>query len=71
MCVCVCVFPLRECLHDSVTHSEHVQVQCPFNDGDYQCEEFIADREIRTVSDQYYMGTVSVVLYVILCIIIM
>ena len=41
---------LRDCLHQSVTMSEHVRVQCPFDDGEYQCEEFISDREIRTVS---------------------
>ena len=47
--IVIVYFLSRECLRHSVTNSEHVQVYCPFAGDDYECDEFISDREIRTV----------------------
>lgn len=42
----------RDCLKGTVTHSENVQINCPFVDEDgVECNESISEREIREVRE--------------------
>ena len=40
----------RDCLKGQIMVSEEAQIRCPFDDGHYQCQTFITEREMRAVS---------------------
>ena len=40
----------RDCLKGQIMASEEAQIRCPFDDGHYQCQNVITEREMRAVS---------------------
>lgn len=48
---CLHVF-CRACLQDTVQHSEAAEVQCPYQDNDYSCENVLSQREIKSLVTQ-------------------